>query len=65
MRKRFVWIMLLLMWCACLQEAFALGEVVSVTKQTQAKLGLNFTLAAERVDNETVLVRIEIPERES
>jgi hypothetical protein len=38
-----------------------MGSVTAVTKQTQAKLGLNFTLVADRVDDEAVLVRMEIP----
>jgi len=38
-----------------------MGEVIEVTKKTQAKLGLVFTLAAERVDEQAVLVRMEIP----
>jgi hypothetical protein len=63
MAKRFVWIMMVLMLCACLQQAFAMGDVMLVTKQTQAKLGLNFILTAERVGAEAVLVRMEIPRK--
>jgi hypothetical protein len=63
MAKRFVWIMMVLMLCACLQQVFAMGEVAVVTRETQAKLGLNFTLVAERVDSEAVLVRMEIPRK--
>jgi hypothetical protein len=37
-----------------------LGELVPVTKQTQAAEGLTFTLAAERVSNEVVMVRMDI-----
>jgi hypothetical protein len=58
-----MWVALTLMFCICIQSAFAMGEVISVTKQTQAKLGLEFTLVAERVDAEAVLVQIEIPKK--
>ena len=61
MGKKAVWVTIVLILCACIQQAFAMGELVVVTKATQAKLGLNFTLVAERVDAEAVLVRIEVP----
>ena len=38
-----------------------LGYVIKVTKQTQAKEGLNYTLEARRVSPEAVLVSMEIP----
>ncbi|MBB6048765.1 hypothetical protein [Armatimonas rosea] len=38
-----------------------LGYVIRVTKQTQAKEGLNYTLEARRVSPEAVLVSMEIP----
>ncbi len=38
-----------------------LGYVISVTKQTQAREGLNYTLEARRVSPEAVLVSMEIP----
>ena len=38
-----------------------LGYVIRVTKQTQAKEGLNYTLEAKRVSPEAVLVSMEIP----
>lgn len=38
-----------------------LGYIIKVTKQTQAKEGLNFTLVANRVSPEAVLVSMEIP----
>ena len=38
-----------------------LGFVIRVTKQTQAKEGLNYTLEARRVSPEAVLVSMEIP----
>ncbi len=63
MAKKVAWITVTLMICACIQHAFAMGAVISVTKQTQAKLGLNFKLVAERVDAEAVLVRMEIPRK--
>ena len=63
MAKKLVWVTMGLLLCACVQHAFAMGEVVSVTKETQARLGLHFTLVAERVDAEAVLVRMEIPRK--
>lgn len=38
-----------------------LGGLVPVTKATQAKEGLNFTLTAERLSKEVVMVRIDVP----
>ena len=38
-----------------------LGYVIRVTKQTQAKEGLNYTLEARRVSPEVVMVTMEIP----
>ena len=38
-----------------------MGELILVTKQTQAKLGLKYTLTAERVNKEVVMVHVEIP----
>ena len=69
MARKFVCVTMMLLLCACIQHAFALGSgrplvagtLVEVTKETQAKLGLNFTLVAERVDAEAVLVSLEIP----
>jgi hypothetical protein len=61
MAKMFVGVAVLLMLCVCIQPAFALGSVIIVTRETQAKLGLNYTLVADRVDAEAVLVRMEIP----
>lgn len=61
MAKRFVWGVMLVMLCASLQHAVAMGQLISVTKETQAKQGLIFTLEAVRVDDEAVLVRMEIP----
>jgi hypothetical protein len=59
MAKKYVWITMLLL-CACLPHALAMGSLIEVTKATQAKLGLKYTLVAERVDAEAVLVRMEI-----
>jgi hypothetical protein len=61
MAKKLVLVTMVLMLCACIQQAFAMGELIVVTKQTQAKLGLKFTLVAERVDKEAVLVQMEVP----
>ncbi|MCX6381886.1 MAG: hypothetical protein NT023_20820 [Armatimonadetes bacterium] len=63
MVKKFVWVAFTLVFCACLQHAFAMGELMIVTKETQAKLGLKYTLVADRVDDEAVLVSIEIPRK--
>jgi hypothetical protein len=38
-----------------------LGFIISVTKQTQAKEGLNYSLTARRVSPEVVMVTMEIP----
>ena len=38
-----------------------LGYFIRVTKQTQAKEGLNYTLEARRVSPEVVMVTMEIP----
>ena len=63
MARKFAWLIVLLLLCASTQQAFALGELISVTKATQAKLGLNYTLVADRVDTEAVLVSMEIPRK--
>jgi hypothetical protein len=63
MAKMFVWVTMLLLLCACLQQTFAEGGHIAVTKETQARLGLDFTLVAERVDAEAVLVSMEIPRK--
>jgi len=61
MAKKLIWATTILMLCASVQQAFAMGELIVVTKQTQARLGLKFTLVAERVDKEAVLVQMEVP----
>lgn len=61
MAKKFIWATAILMLCACIQQAFAMGELIVVTKQTQSKLGLKYTLVAERVNKEVVMVQVEIP----
>ena len=63
MARKLFWVtvMLLVCACACIQHASAMGSLIEVTKETQAKLGLNYTLVADRVDDEAVLVRMEIP----
>lgn len=55
--------MALFVLLACIQPALALGVVEIVTKETQAKMGLDFTLTAERLSREAVLVRMEIPNK--
>lgn len=59
MTRKFIGIALALLLGIYLPYAFAMGELVIVTKETQAKEGLRFTLNAERVSPEVVLVRIE------
>jgi len=60
MKKLLAGMMTAAMWCACIQHGLAMGEVTAVTKQTQAELGLTFTLVGDRVDDEAVLVRMEV-----
>jgi hypothetical protein len=38
-----------------------MGELIHITKETQAKQGLKYTLTAERVSKDVVLVQMEIP----
>ena len=65
MAKKFVLatiaLTILMMLCLCVQHTSAMSEGIFVTKETQAQLGLNYTLAADRVDDKAVLVRMEIP----
>lgn len=61
MSRKFVCLTVLLLFCASLKIAFAMGEVIIVTKATQAKQGLKYTLTAERVSKDVVLVHMEIP----
>lgn len=61
MARKFVWVTIMLIVCAYIPRAFAMGSLQVVTKETQVKLGLNYTLIAERVDAEAVLVHMEIP----
>lgn len=61
MKKRLAGLMIAAMMFACIPHAFANSEFISVTKETQAKLGLKFTLSAVRVSETAVLVRMEIP----
>ncbi|HLK58173.1 MAG TPA: hypothetical protein VKU00_16520 [Chthonomonadaceae bacterium] len=63
MAKKCVWIAMILVLCACIQQSFAMGELIEVTKENQAELGLNYTLVADRVDAEAVLVSMEIPRK--
>jgi len=63
MAKRIVCVTVALMLCVCLQRAIAMGEGITVTKETQGRLGLNYALIADRVDDKAVLVRMEIPRK--
>jgi hypothetical protein len=60
MASRLVWGAALLLLCACARGALAMGSVVVVTRQTQARLGLTYTLVADRVDDAAVLVKMSI-----
>ena len=42
-------------------KAFAMHEVIVVTKATQIKMGVKFTLTAQRVSDTAIIVRMEIP----
>ena len=61
MAKKSVWIVIALLFFAFPSRALAMSEIIAVTKETQAKQGLKFTLSAIRVSDTAVLVRIEIP----
>ena len=61
MAKKSVWVLLALLALAPLPNASAMSELISVTKATQAKVGVRFTLSAVRVSETAVLVRMEIP----
>lgn len=61
MTKKFLWLLIVLILFAQIPPAFALSELIAVTKETQAELGVPFTLSAVRVSETAVLVRMEIP----
>jgi hypothetical protein len=61
MANKFVWVLIALMSFADIPHTRAMGTLVTVTKETQAKLGVEFTLSAVRVSDTAVLVRMEIP----
>ena len=63
MAKKLVWLMAALLLLARPPQALAMGSLITVTKETQSKLGLNYTLVADRADAEAVLVRMEIPRK--
>ena len=60
MAKRFVWLMVALLWGAHMPHAFAMSEGYFVTKATQAEQGLDYTLSAVRASDTAVLVSMEI-----
>lgn len=62
-KRTTVWAAILLMLCACVRPVLAMGLVEIVTKETQVKMGLDFTLTAERASPTAVLVRMEIPDK--
>lgn len=47
----------------CAPSVFALRGVMLVTKDTQAKLGLVFTLIAEKKSEDVVIIDMEIPRK--
>jgi hypothetical protein len=61
MLKKYLCIFLVMILCACVNRSLAMGEVMEVTKENQAKLGLVFTLTADRLSPKVVLVSMEIP----
>jgi hypothetical protein len=61
MAKKLLWLLIVLMLLAQIPPALALSELIAVTKDTQAKLGVQFTLSAVRVSETVVLVRMQIP----
>lgn len=63
MKKKFACAAITLLLCVGLPSAFAMGSLAVVTKATQAKMGLDYTLIADRADAEAVLVRMEIPRK--
>ncbi len=63
MARKLIWALIVLMMCASIPHAFAMSELINVTKETQAKLGVAFTLSAVRVSETAVLVRMEIPKQ--
>jgi len=53
--------MIALLLIVCVPRASAMSEGFFVTKDTQAEMGLHFSLSAVRVSDTAVLVRMEIP----
>lgn len=60
MAKKLALAAVLLILCVSLPNSLALGGLVYVTKETQKELQLDFTLQAEKVDAEAVIVRMEV-----
>lgn len=60
MNRKIVLAAMVLTLCATFRYATAMGSVVEVTRETQATLGLKYTLEADRVDDQAVLVKMEI-----
>ena len=63
MTKRFICVLITLMVLTCLPRAFAMGELIMITKANQAQKGVEFTLSAVRVSDASVLVNMEIPRK--
>ncbi len=61
MAKKFVWVMIALLVFTRIPHASSESLVMTVTKKTQAELGLNYTLSAVRASDTAVLVQMEIP----
>src|SRR5579872_6507095 len=63
MARKLIWILIALMSFMRIPPAFAMSELILVTKATQGKLGVDFTLSAVRVSDSAVLIRMEIPKK--
>lgn len=63
MIKKLLIVTIMLMLGVCARQTLAMGSVKEVTKENQIKLELNFTIIAERVSDDVVLVSMEIPRK--
>src|SRR5258708_4400947 len=61
MTKKFALMLTTALLLAGIPRAFALGELMLVTKENQARIGVKFTLSAARVSDTSVAVQMEIP----
>ena len=63
MAKRLIWVLVVLMLLARTPRAFAMSELILVTRDNQAKVGVQFSLSAEQVSETAVIFRMEIPRK--